>query len=253
MDPDISNKLKIIGESHIYFGHQSVGENIVSGLKDIISESKQSGLRVSDLQNTIPDNNYFLHSKIGNNGDPQSKFIEFAAKVNALSDKKLEIAMMKLCFVDFNKGTNIESIFNSYVKMVDSLQKKYPSLTIIHITVPLKSPPTLIIKIKALIKNRNIDDPEDNITRNRYNELILSKYPQEYIFDLAKAESTYPDDRRESVSVNGMSSYSLIKEYTDDGGHLNKVGQRIIAEKLINKLFQIITIRNSNKLHLSSK
>jgi hypothetical protein len=254
MDPDISNKVKLIGESHIYFGHQSVGENIVSGLKQIISERKQSGLIVEELKNnSISDGNYFVHSKIGNNGDPKSKFREFEAIVDTLSVKKLDIAMMKLCFVDFNKNTDLEGIFKTYVSKIDSLQKKYPDLTIIHFTVPLKSQPTWINKIKAIIKNRVIDDPQDNIARNKYNELILSKYPKEYIFDLAKEESTYPDNKRESIVVNGISSYSLIKEYTDDGGHLNKIGQQIIAEKLINKLFQIITLRNADKLQISSK
>ena len=44
--------------------------------------------------------------------------------------------------------------------------------------------------------------------------------------------------------VNGKLYYSLIKDYTDDGGHLNDIGQQVIASKLINKLLEIITLKN---------
>ncbi|MDR3598829.1 hypothetical protein [Clostridium sp.] len=248
MDSDISNKIRIISQAHIFFGHQSVGGNIVSGLKKIYSESNQNDSVVEELNdNSRLEGKYFVHTNIGNNGEPDSKFREFENIVNKLSGKKLEIAMMKLCFVDINKNTKLEDVFNSYASMVDSTQKKYPNLTIVHFTVPLKSQPSFINKIKAIIKNRDIDDPQDNIARNRYNDLILSKYSNQFVFDLAKVESTYPDNTREFIIINGKPVYTLIKEYTDDGGHLNKMGQQIIAENLIAKLAQVITLRNTEK------
>ncbi|MDR3609512.1 MAG: hypothetical protein P4L27_03005 [Ignavibacteriaceae bacterium] len=247
MNPDISHKIKVISESHIYFGHQSVGENIVSGLNKIISGSGQNEFIVKELNNNnkILNSYYFVHSKIGNNGDPKGKFREFAKIVEILSRKNLELAMMKLCFVDINKNSNLENIFNSYVNTIDSLQKRYPNLTIVHFTVPIKSQPTWIKKIKAILMNRDLDDPQDNIARDKYNKLILAKYPKECIFDLAKAESTYPDDKREIIMVNGIPAYSMIKDFTDDGGHLNMKGQKVISRELIEKIFEIITMKKS--------
>ena len=71
----------------------------------------------------------------------------------------------------------------------------------------------------------------------------MSKYPPKYIFDLAGFESTYPSGKRESIVVNGELYYSLIKDYTDDGGHLNELGQQVIASEFINKLVEIITLK----------
>jgi len=244
MIPEISNNINLISHKNIYFGHRSVGENIISGINKIISKEGRKEFVIKELKsNSKIDGNYFFHSNIGRNGDPKSKFKEFTDIVNNLANKNLEIAMMKLCFVDITKKTNINEVFQSYVAMIDSLQNKYPNLTFIHFTVPLKSKPSWIHGIKNFIKNRDIDDQQDNINRNKYNELLLTKYPRKYIFDLAGFESTYPSGKRESIVVNGELYYSLIKDYTDDGGHLNELGQQVIASEFINKLVEIITLK----------
>src|ERR1035437_2161318 len=250
MDPEIDKKIKAISQKNIYFGHRSVGENIISGLNKIISENMQNGLKIEELKNSSKfEGNYFVHSNIGHNGDPQSKFDEFARIVTNLANKKLDIAMMKLCFVDITKNTNIDDIFKSYVAMVESLQNKYPDLTIIHFSLPLKSKPSLINKMKDIIKGRNNYDPQDNLTKNKFNELLFSKYSKEDIFDLAEVESTYPDGKRESFIVGGEPCYFLIKDYTDDGGHLNEMGQQVVAEKLIIKIYERISLKNAGLNH----
>ena len=247
MDPEIYKKLKIINQKNIYFGHKSVGVNIVAGLSKINSLYGQSVLIIKDLKDVSKiDNNYFIHSNIGQNGDPKGKFKEFMNIVNNLKNNKLDIAMMKLCFVDITKETKIDDVFHSYVDMIDSIQKKYPDLTIIHFTVPLKSNPSLLNKIKDIIKGRNNYDQQDNMARIKYNELLFSKYSKNDIFDLAGAESTYPDGKRESILVSEKTCYFLITDYTNDGGHLNELGQQVIAEKFIVKLAnRIINIKSN--------
>ena len=250
MDPEIYKKIKVISQKNIYFGHRSVGENIIIGLNKIISENGQNELIIKELKdNSKFEGNYFIHSNIGNNGDPKSKFEEFTSIVNNLANKNLDIAMMKLCFVDITKNTNIDDVFKSYVAMIDSLKNKYPDLTIIHFSVPLKSKPSLINNIKDIIKGRNNYDPQDNLARNKFNELLFSKYSKEDIFDLAEVESTYPDGKRESIIVDGKPCYFLIKDYTDDGGHLNESGRQTVAEKLIMKIFERITLQNIELNH----
>jgi hypothetical protein len=246
MDPEISKKITIISQNNIYFGHRSVGQNIIEGLTKINSEYGNNEIKIKELQN-ISDykGNYFIHSNIGNNGDPKSKFKEFAKIID--NSANINIAMMKLCFVDFNKNTDVMDIFNSYTSMIDSLQNKFPSITFLHFTVPLKSQPSWANKIKDIIKNREKEDPRENLKRNEYNELILSKYSKDYIFDLAGAESTYPDGKREFMMVDDKISYTLINNYSTDGGHLNVEGQQIITTKLINKIYKVLTLKKNNK------
>jgi hypothetical protein len=46
-------------------------------------------------------------------------------------------------------------------------------------------------------------------------------------------ESTYPDGRRETCAHKGKTCYSLVPEYTYDGGHLNETGRKKAAEQLL--------------------
>jgi len=53
------------------------------------------------------------------------------------------------------------------------------------------------------------------------------------ILDIAKIESTRPDDTRRAFSLNGRTYYSMAPEYTTDGGHLNETGRKKVAEQLL--------------------
>ena len=72
------------------------------------------------------------------------------------------------------------------------------------------------------------------MNRQIYNEMIIEKYSGiDPIFDIAAIESTYPDGRRSSFTRKGKVYYTLIPDYTNDGGHLNDLGKSIVAEKLL--------------------
>ena len=74
----------------------------------------------------------------------------------------------------------------------------------------------------------------DNNNRNKLNELIRKEYAgKNHLFDLAALESTFIDGRRAVYQSEGQSFEMLVPKYTDDGGHLNEKGQRIIAEQFL--------------------
>jgi lysophospholipase L1-like esterase len=75
-------------------------------------------------------------------------------------------------------------------------------------------------------------------TSNQYpatnNELLIKEYDgKEPVFDLAKTESTLPDGTRETFTKDGKTHYSMVLEYTHDGGHLNETGHKKAAEQLL--------------------
>jgi hypothetical protein len=53
------------------------------------------------------------------------------------------------------------------------------------------------------------------------------------IIDIAKIESTYPDGSRCSFTMDGKTYYSMVPEYTSDGGHLNETGRKKVAEQFL--------------------
>ncbi|MCK5076580.1 MAG: hypothetical protein KAR38_09400, partial [Calditrichia bacterium] len=73
-----------------------------------------------------------------------------------------------------------------------------------------------------------------------YNELLKETFKDEPVFNLAKVESTYPDGSRESFTQNGKTYYSLIRNYTYDGGHLNELGRQIAAKELMKVLAEAV-------------
>jgi hypothetical protein len=233
LDLDAIKKLE---SKAIYFGHHSVGGNILDGINSILSTIEGNTIRV--VMTKSPDDisaGVFAHSAVGENYKPASKDEEFTANVTNISNStRLDVALYKYCYVDIQKDTDVEALFSAYRKNYDSLIAANPGIKFIHLTTPL----TIIQKdwkvwIKKLI-GRPIGGYAENVKRGQFNEMLRKEYGDSgLVFDLAKLESTYPDGRRELFSVDGNQYEALIEDYASDGRHLNKTGSRYIAEQLL--------------------
>jgi hypothetical protein len=219
----------------IFFGHQSVGFNIVEGLNDILRENPQ--IKATVIETSDPkvfDTPLFAHAAIGKNYDPRSKVDAFVAVMDQGLGNKADIAFMKFCYVDVMAGSDAGGIFTYYAERMGYLKQKYPKTTFIHITVPLAS---VQAGPKAWIKRLIGSSPDgyaDNMKRNEYNELLRNQYSgKEPVFDLAKAESLLPDGSYATFSQDGKKFDYLPQEYTSDGGHLNKKGRQRAAQNLL--------------------
>jgi hypothetical protein len=139
--------------------------------------------------------------------------------------------------VDVDAGTDIQKLFTEYKSKMLLLKKKYPKTTFIHFTVPLlkKSKASLKSLIKKILgKSVGFFDNQHNIKRNEFNDLLKNEFEGKApIFDLAKVESMHPDGRMETFTKDGKTYYSLVPDYTDDGGHLNETGRKKAAEQLL--------------------
>jgi len=62
---------------------------------------------------------------------------------------------------------------------------------------------------------------------------------REPFFDLAKLESTFPNGSQSTFTKDGNIYAALVPDYTNDGGHLNEKGRRIVAEHLLVYLAQL--------------
>lgn len=229
----------------IYFGHQSVGYNIIDGINDLMKEYPQ--IRINIIETTEPGKfnmGIFAHSTVGRNVDPKSKIDSFSENLKQGVGDKADIAFFKFCYVDIVAKTDTQDIFNAYKEAVTTLNKNYPELKIIHFTVPpTESEITWKTKLKLLIGKGEIWELGDNIKRNEYNEMLIAEYSKTgLLFDLAIFESTYPNGKRCSFSKNDKKYFTLVPEYSDDGGHLNNKGKHIIAEQFLIFLVNIFDL-----------
>ena len=224
----------------IFFGHQSVGNNIVDGMRDLASTDSRLTLKIVKSGNpeSIPGP-AFIEFEIGANTNPQSKNDAFDRVLARGMGAQGGIAMFKYCYVDIDGSTDVRQMFERYREEIASLKARYPSLQIVHITVPLT---TVETAPKAWIKSAlgRATSQDMNVRRNQFNQLLKQTYAHlDPIFDLAEVESTHADGSRSYFIRNGQTTYTLAAEYTTDGGHLNELGRRAAAAALLQTLAKL--------------
>jgi len=233
-EQEINSSVKTVANMRVFFGHQSVGKNILDGINDI---SEGANNKINIVESRIADDSSepaFLHTGIGKNTDPLSKIVDFREIIKNGIGGKVDVAFFKFCYVDFDQITDIQSTFEKYQETMKFLKENYPQTTFVHFTVPLLEA-RLGMKgyVKKIIGRYNTKR-EGNIKRNQFNTMLKAEYEgKEPIFDLAGIESTYPDGKNETFEKDGRIYYALAPLYTNDGGHLNETGRKVVAEKLL--------------------
>ena len=224
-----------LAEKKIFFGHQSVGFNIIDGIKDLMKDSPVK-LSIVELKDVGPlSKPGFYHARVGKNVDPISKIDDFARQVEAGIGGTADIAFFKFCFVDIRSQTDIQKVFKHYVQTMERLEKKYPRTKFVHFTVPLSTTVTSWkTRVKTLIGKKDIWEYDDNIRKNEFNRMLKEHYAgKEPVFDIAAYESTLPDGKRSRFTKDGKDYFDLAPEYTYDDGHLNEQGRKWVAEHLL--------------------
>lgn len=245
--PDLMNLLTNISQpmwdnlatKKIYFGHQSVGFNVVDGVSKTLEKNPHIRLRIAEGQSAeIFVRPVFAHDRNGKNGDPKSKIDAFCASLNNGLGTSADMAGFKFCYVDFKHGTDVEDVFQYYKTKMTDLREKYPELKIIHFTVPIRSlqkgPKGFINKLLG----REIG-VTDNTVRQEFNALLLKEFGDESIFDLAKYESTFPDGTRCFTLIDDKEIYSMVPDYTYDSGHLSDIGKQRIGMQFLTFLAEL--------------
>ena len=217
-----------IGGKKVVFGHQSVGANILDGVRDL---SRAADVRYSIQESRLaPTAPGITHFKVGQNGDAMSKIQDFAAAVDGGAAAGADVAAMKLCYLDFSATTDAVQIADTYIRMINDLAARHPKTRFVAVTAPLMVTQT---GPKAWIKKILGRPPAqliENAKRREFNERLRQQFGQDgRLFDLARIESS-------AFNPNGTAVESLAPAYTLDGGHLNKDGRELVAAQFLNYL-----------------
>lgn len=192
----------------VLFGHQSVGGNVMEGLAALAEQKKE---RYACEFVNEPEASAFDEKAVwgefavGENEDPSRKIAHFREKLEEGYGKKADVAMMKLCFVDFTDDkARAKATFEECRDAMEALEKAFPKLRLVWWTAPLEE--------------------SGNAGRNEYNRLVREhcKAEGKILFDLADIES-------HDAKGKARGEPSLCKAYSEDGGHLNDEGKRRAA------------------------
>lgn len=186
----------------IYFGHQSVGCNMLDGL-DELSNTNAKRYKIEIVENPQPSwfdsHGGIGHNPIGENGNPASKVKDFVDQMNRRGfGHHASAGMMKICFVDITPGTNIDSLFSTYRQAMDGLERSCPKTTLVWWTAPI---------VRA----------GNNSRREAFNNLVRSycRSHNKVLFDIADIESCSPTGQKRVI--NGLPV--LDASYSEDGEH----------------------------------
>jgi hypothetical protein len=155
---------------------------------------------------------------------------------------RVDLAVLKFCFWDFNRNTDVRALFAEYESTLGRLQQEYPNVRFVHSTVPLMAADTdWRARVRQLLF-MPVPTTLDNAKRHEFSRLIRARYEgQAPIFDVEAAE--YGDDGGEDVP-------SLPVGLTTDGGHLNDAGKRRVAAAFVNSLaLALPPVRDRIRVH----
>lgn len=213
----------------VVFGHQSVGRNILRGIQ-ILDPARPIRLLDHSIDRLSAG---IYHIEVGRNGDAHSK-IEHFHEIVFRWGPLVDIAIMKLCYLDVTRHTDIAALFKHYESVIAELESSLPQLRLIHVTVPLRSLRLGIRSRIRLLRDQTVDSCEDNLQRESYNDFIRARFTDErLVFDLALLETTRADGRFHEVRYGRRRVRSLLPAYTNDGGHLNESGATKAAERFL--------------------
>jgi hypothetical protein len=109
------SKWNNLSKKKIYFGHQSVGSDIIRGIEDLQKINPIINLNILEKSNSnIHKSGVFLHSKIGINNKPSTKIDDFFNIFEQELKDSVDIAFLKLCYVDIAANTDIQNLFELY-------------------------------------------------------------------------------------------------------------------------------------------
>jgi hypothetical protein len=209
-----------IGCQKWLFTHASVGGNMIEGMEALSASNSNRYRLVVDVYGdwdhvypppatTVPGTIY--DAPRGNPGW-QAKFNMFNDAVRNLGwrSPKIGIAMDKLCYIDQDANPT------NYIAMMTALAADFPGTIFVHTTMPLES---------------GQDMDWANILRTDYNNAVRAHCltGNRVLFDIADIESHDPSGNAIIFTNAGKVYERMYSGYTTDGGHLNALGEQLVA------------------------
>src|SRR5690606_10728043 len=135
--------LEVIANARIFFGHQSVGRDLLAAIESL---SKEAGVTLPIVPlraGAAPEGKGLFHANVGRNREPDLKLAEFVAAAGG-AEQPFDMALLKFCYLDLgedSKEKSPENLFGRYKRDMSRLQADHPKLALLHTTMPLMSDP----------------------------------------------------------------------------------------------------------------
>ena len=93
-----------VSRTKVFFGHQSVGMNVLDGVPGVYAAHGMTAPPIGAGRYPAGQDGGFVgHAFIGENEKPLLKIQDFGAKMRSGIGEQVDVAMMKLCYVDITE------------------------------------------------------------------------------------------------------------------------------------------------------
>lgn len=220
----------------IFFGHQSVGGNILDATAEVFEASGATAPEIVEADDAeVVSGPMIVHSFVGQNRDPLGKITEFDRIIRSGMGDTVDVAVLKLCYIDIRDSSHVDEIFVAYRDTLAALERDFPDVTFLYVTVPLTTEfggPVQRAKqrIKGMLGRDNLYVPADNVAREQLNSLIRAEYAETgRLFDIAAIQATDLEGNRRVRSHDGSEYYAMEAVISSNPGHLNATGGAVVA------------------------
>jgi hypothetical protein len=223
--------LEAAASKRVVFAHQSVGNDILDGVRALAGREGVS-FNIVETRSAPATGGGIFHFKVGENGAPERKLQDYMRTFEQAGGAGADIALVKLCYIDFSPDTDPVKLASDYIDTVKALQGRYSQTRFVAVTAPLT---TVQTGPKAMIKKllgRSPGGYAENAVRQQFNDELRRQFPAGSLFDLAKLEADAGGSEH-SVEVDGRRVQALQPAITSDGGHLNDNGKLLVASSFV--------------------
>lgn len=232
---DPAAALRELCTRRVFFGHQSVGGNILDGVRDWLHDSGVPWPIVEPDQ-APGEGGALIHAAVGQNGQPATKCADFRRWLDGGTLGRVDVAVLKFCYVDVQRDDEASPLLSEYRSTLEDLARRHPATVMVPVTVPLThAEGGLGVVVRELLGRPNPSKLK-NLARQAFNDALRRGWSATPIFDLAIAESTGPDGATNVFTYQGRRSENLVAGYTGDGRHLNAAGRRALAAAFLQAL-----------------
>lgn len=234
-----ADEWKALRGMRVVFAHQSVGANVLNGVQTLAREAEAS-LAVTESRDLSADG-AIVHFAVGENERPASKLADFTRTVDGAQGPAPDVALLKFCYLDFNDESDGVRLAEEYTRTLDALAARHPRTRFAAVTAPLTIAQTGPRVWAKKLLGRPAAGYASNVHRLAFNERLRQTFGSRgLLFDLAAIEA----EGMPPQSHQGRPFESLNPAFTSDGGHLNAVGQRRAAARLVKFLTGLAATRS---------
>jgi lysophospholipase L1-like esterase len=230
-----------VARRRVYFGHQSVGRDIIGGL-ELLDREHGLGMRfVQTRQPSAVAGPAFVDFLAGENTRPATKNRAFMEQLDARPTRDGAVAMLKYCYVDISERTDTQKMFDEYRRTIETIRTRHPDVTVVHLTVPITSVESAAkAQLKSLLGRPTLRAA--NARRAEYNALVRGAFAgREPLVDVAAIEASGPRSVPNAQGGRGHVE-ALDDAFTHDGGHLNALGARAVAAAMLDVLGALASV-----------